>query len=569
MCACASYAFDHAMDHPGQEQHGLERMRRELQERTSEFETLLSVIPVGIGIALDRACTNIRINPAFAAMLDVPADANASKTAPPEERPTSFRVLNARGQEVADADLPMQIAAREGRTVVAEEFDIVRGDGSVLRLLEYAVPLFDAAGAPRGVVGAFVDITERREQEHRREEMIAAERAARAEAERVGRMKDEFLLTLSHELRTPLNAVLGWAQLLRARQAPDTLPDARTLDQALEVIERNALAQARLIDDLLDMSTIISGKVHLDIRRVSLIDVLDAAMDVVRPGAEAKGIRLQHTLDQHAGQVSGDAARLQQVFWNLLTNAVKFTPAGGRVHVVLERVYSHVEVSVADTGQGIPPEFLPAVFERFRQLDASTARRHGGLGLGLSIARSLVELHGGSVRVKSAGEGQGATFIVSLPLPAVELGHAATAAAQPNAWSAAAGQPDLNGLTVLLVDDQADSLDLLAHVLRERGAHTIACVSSLEALANMGREAPDILISDIGMPQMDGYALIREVRAMQGDVAQVPAIALTAYARAEDRHRALLAGYQLHLAKPVSGDELVAGVASLARQRQR
>jgi signal transduction histidine kinase len=553
---------------PDEEQDGSERMRRELQERTAEFETLLRVIPVGIGIALDRACTNIRINPAFAAMLDVPAGANASKTAPPEERPTSFKVLNARGEEVADTDLPMQVAAREGRNVVAEEFDIVRSDGSVLRLLEYAVPLFDAQGVPRGAVGSFVDITERREQERRREQMIVAERAARTEAERVGRMKDEFLLTLSHELRTPLNAVLGWAQLLRARQAAGAAPDAGTLDQALEVIERNARAQARLIDDLLDMSAIISGKVHLDIRRVSLIDVLQAAMDVVRPSADANGIRLQLTLDQQAGPVSGDAARLQQVFWNLLTNAVKFTPAGGRVHVVLERVNSHVEVSVEDTGQGIPAEFLPAVFERFRQLDASTARRHGGLGLGLSIARSLVEMHGGSVRVKSAGEGLGATFIVSLPLPALEPERADAVAAPPADWPAVAGLPALDGLTVLLVDDQPDSLDLLANVLSVRGARTIACASAHEALTQLQRDAPDILVSDIGMPEMDGYALIRELRAMRGAMARLPAIALTAYARAEDRHHALLAGYQLHLAKPVSGDELVAGIASLARLRQ-
>jgi signal transduction histidine kinase len=538
------------------------RLERELRERSAEFDTLLNLIPVGIGVALDRDCRNIRINPAFAAMLDVPADANASMTAPASERPTNFRVLNSRGQEVPDAQLPMQIAAREGRPVLAEEFDIVRSDGKVIRLLEYAVPLFDAEGRPRGAVGAFVDISERREQEQRQQRVIDAERFARSEAERLGRMKDEFLLTLSHELRTPLNAVLGWGHALRAQLEQGTPPEPGLLRQALEAIERNARAQARLIDDLLDMSGIISGKVRLEPAPLHLPDILLSALESVRPAAEARGVALQPLAIGYPARVSGDPARLQQVFWNLLTNAVKFTPAGGTVEVVLERAGAHAEVSVVDTGQGIPPEYLGEVFERFRQLDASTARRHGGLGLGLSIARSLVEMHGGSVRVRSAGAGQGATFTVVLPLSKADALDVAAPGATQDA-DAAAGATDLRGVKVLLIDDQVDALALLAHVLRERGAATIPCASAQQALAQLSQAAPDVVISDIGMPDMDGYDFMRAMRALPDERARIPAIALTAYARAEDRDLALAVGYQLHLAKPVAAEALIAAVGRL------
>lgn len=547
---------------PGDEQL---RLERELRERSAEFETLLNLIPVGIGVALDRDCRNIRINPAFAAMLDVPADANASMTAPASERPTNFRVLNSGGQEVPDAQLPMQIAAREGRPVLAEEFDVLRSDGKVIRLLEYAVPLFDAEGRPRGAVGAFVDISERHEQERRQEAVIEAERAARSEAERLGRMKDEFLLTLSHELRTPLNAVLGWGHALRAQLEQGTVPEPGLLRQALEAIERNARAQARLIDDLLDMSGIISGKVRLEPEPLHLPDILLSALESVRPAAKAKGVALLPLAIGDPARVSGDPARLQQVFWNLLTNAVKFTPAGGSVEVVLERAGAHAEVSVVDTGQGIPPEFLGEVFERFRQLDASTARRHGGLGLGLSIARSLVEMHGGTVRVRSAGVGQGATFTVVLPRSDADALDVAEPGATQDA-DAAAGAPDLRGRRVLLVDDQVDALALLAHMLRERGATAIACASAQQALVQLSQAAPDVVISDIGMPDMDGYDFMRAVRALPDERARIPAIALTAYARAEDRDLALAVGYQMHLAKPVAAEALIAAVGRLIRR---
>jgi signal transduction histidine kinase/ActR/RegA family two-component response regulator len=402
------------------------------------------------------------------------------------------------------------------------------------------------------------------------------------EAQHANRMKDEFLATVSHELRTPLNAILGWAQLLR------TDPGAPDLTHGLETIERNAKAQAELIEDLLDISRIITGKLRLDVREVDLVPVLGAAIEAVRPAADARGIRLQPVLDPHAGPVWGDPNRLQQVVWNLLSNAIKFTPRGGRVGLRLLRVDSHVEVVVADTGQGIAADFLPFVFDRFRQADASTTRRIGGLGLGLSIVKHLVELHGGRVHVESPGAGQGATFTVNLPLAPVRGGDgaggtgeatktgdplplpAATAATAP---VDAAVQARLAGLKVLVVDDDPDARDLLCRVLRGYRAEVTVAASAAEALEAIDRDRPDVLVSDIGMPGTDGYALIRQLRQREerrgadgadGAPRRIPAVALTAYARAEDRRKALLAGFQMHLPKPVEPAELTTVVASVA-----
>jgi PAS domain S-box-containing protein len=410
-----------------------------------------------------------------------------------------------------------------------------------------------------------------------RKHLLEAERAARAEAERVSLMKDEFLATLSHELRTPLNAILGWAQILRAdaRDNPE-------LDEGLAVIERNTRVQAQLIEDLLDMSRIISGKVRLDVQRVELQDVVKAAVASVRHSAEAKEIRLQVVLDPLAGPVRGDPNRLQQCVWNLLSNAIKFTPKGGRVQVGLERVNSHLEVCVVDDGEGIRPEFLPHVFERFRQADASTTRQHGGLGLGLSIVKHLVELHGGAIRAKSAGEGMGSTFCIELPLMVVhadaDAGDGGLGGGAPrqhprgspgSAGSAAAiDHPSLAGLTVLAVDDEPDARKLLKRVLEDCGARVFVAASSREGLELVRRERPDMIVSDIGMPGEDGYDFIRQVRALPPDAGgRTPAAALTAFARAEDRTRALRAGYQTHVAKPVEPTELTAVVASLATRR--
>jgi PAS domain S-box-containing protein len=392
------------------------------------------------------------------------------------------------------------------------------------------------------------------------------------DAQEVNRLKDEFLATLSHELRTPLTAVLGWTRLLATGQL-----DPATGKRALETIERNAQAQVQLIDDILDVSRIIRGKLRLNVRPAELVPVIEAAVDSVRPAAEAKGIRLQVVLDPRAGPVSGDPDRLQQVVWNLLTNAVKFTPKDGRVQVLLARVNSHLELTVSDTGQGIEEKFLPFVFDRFRQADPSTTRIHGGLGLGLAIVRHLVELHGGTVTVESRGAGQGTTFKVLLPLMIMhhsELTHGGDedgATTGANAHPTAGGRltlecpPELEHLRVLLVEDEPDARELLVAVLRQCGVDVRAVSSAAAAMFELETWQPEVLISDIEMPDEDGYTLIRRIRSLPPERGgKIPAAALTAYARAEDRMRALLSGFQLHVPKPVEPAELVAVVASLA-----
>ncbi len=411
-------------------------------------------------------------------------------------------------------------------------------------------PIFEADKSVSGIFAHGVDITEQVE--------------ARRQAEFANRLKDEFLATLSHELRTPLNAVLGWSQMLQTHR----LGESET-KKALMTIERNARAQNQLIDDLLDVSRIITGKLPLNVRAVDLSSVITAAVDAARPAAEAKNIRLQTLLDPQAGPISGDPDRLQQVVWNLLSNAVKFTPRDGRVQVRLERVNSHVEIVISDTGKGIEEEFLPHVFDRFRQSDGSMTRRHGGLGLGLAIVRQLVELHGGSVSVSSAGEEKGSTFTVTVPLLPVRTEPAGSVPrVHPAAEEIGVPQecpPELSGLRVLLVEDEADSRELLNFVLDACGARITTASSAAEALETIKREKFDVLISDIGMPEEDGFSLIGKIRELSNEEGgDVPAIALTAYARAEDRVQALRAGFQMHVAKPVEPGELLAIVANLA-----
>jgi PAS domain S-box-containing protein len=392
-------------------------------------------------------------------------------------------------------------------------------------------------------------------------EFYQATQEARSEAEAANRMKDQFLAMLSHELRTPLGAILGWARILRGGGA------AAVLDEGLEVIERNARVQVRLIEDLLDISRIISGKLRLEVQPVDLADVITEALAAVTPAAEAKGLRVVRDFVRHGGTVAGDPARLQQVVGNLLSNAVKFTPRSGTIRVVLERVNAHAEISVSDTGEGIEPEFLPFVFDRFRQADSSPRREHGGLGLGLSIVRQLVELHGGSVRAKSQGAGRGATFTVALPVIAARAIAGPAAPLEPGETPEADWQlPEraLEGIRVLVVDDESDARDLLGRILGQCGAQVRVAAAAAEALDALEDHAPHVLVSDIGMPRQDGYDLIRRVRARGKTVKEVPAVALTAFARPEDRRRALLAGYQVHVAKPVDPHELIAVVASLA-----
>jgi PAS domain S-box-containing protein len=429
-----------------------------------------------------------------------------------------------------------------------------------VRLLHYLTrPIRDKSGRVVRLCGAVHDVTERK----RHEEDL---RRARESAERANRLKDEFLATLSHELRTPLNAILGWTRMLRSKPLPP-----ETISHALEVIERNARAQTQLVEDIFDVSRIITGKLRLERRAVELADVIEAALDVVRPAAEAKGIHLQVMLEEQIGPIAGDANRLQQVVWNLLSNAVKFTPRGGEVQVRLQHGDTHADIIVKDTGTGIPASFLPHIFDRFRQAEGGFSGGHGGLGLGLAIVKHVVEAHGGTVEASSAGPDKGTTFLVRLPLPLVgvdpDLGpDAGLAAVEAVTLSSRARGAMLQDLRVLIVDDEADACDLLSQVLHHCGAEVQALDSARGALDQLDSWRPDIMLIDIGLPGMDGWDLIREVRKRSPEAGgEVPAIALTAYARTEDRIRALREGFHLHLAKPVDPDEIVNVIAALAQ----
>lgn len=715
-------AFDSMAEAIASREQAIAMLNQDLQRRINELQTLFDVIPIGIAIAQDPECRKVRVNPAFAQILNIAPDANAAYFPLPNESKPPFKVLK-QGKELSREELPLRYAAVHGVEVRDVELDIQRDDGVVFNLFGYAAPLFDEQGNSRGAIGVFLDLTERkrsetlfrfiaeasgilassldyqttldnitrlavpnladwctidvlenastvkliaihgtsdkveqvrdlicrypldandqryvlarvlrtgqpefvfeladselvasaRDDEHLRmmrslamhsylclpllahgqtvgvislvygesgrrynsTDLLLAEqlanRAALAvdnarlyhQAQEANRLKDEFLATLSHELRTPLNGILGWSQMLRQGNLNETA-SAR----ALETIERNAKAQVQLINDLLDISRIIQGKLRLDVRPVDLVPVIEAAIESVRLAADAKSVRLQSILDPAASPVSGDPDRLQQVLWNLLSNAIKFTPKRGRVQIRLERINSHVEIIISDTGKGITPQFLPYVFERFRQADSSITRAHGGLGLGLAIVRSLVEMHGGTVHVASPGEGQGSTFTVKLPIMIVHGKPSKEERVHPTAASDGSSLDtslNLDGLRILAVDDEVDARDLLVTILQAHGAAVQVAASSEEALKILEQFQPQVLISDIGMPDEDGYGLIRRVRALKPEQGgRVPALALTAYAREEDRRRSLLAGFQMHLPKPVNPDELIVVVASLA-----
>ncbi|HEY9837388.1 MAG TPA: hybrid sensor histidine kinase/response regulator, partial [Vampirovibrionales bacterium] len=387
-------------------------------------------------------------------------------------------------------------------------------------------------------------MTQRKQMEREREQLLKRERAAREDAESANRIKDEFLAVLSHELRSPLNPILGWAKLLRSRTF-----DQKTIDKALETIERNALLQTQLIEDLLDVSRILRGKLTLNVQPVNLSSVLTGALETVSLAAEAKSIHIETRFDTTASPVAGDVIRLQQVFWNLLSNAVKFTPTNGQIEVILAQVDSMAQIQVQDTGKGIAPQFLPYVFEYFRQEDGGTTRSFGGLGLGLAIVRYIVEQHGGSVMAESPGEGLGSTFTVYLPLmsvdPTPDTGDRPPVGLMEN----------LQGLRVLVVDDEPDLLELAAFTLEEAQAQVTSCATAAEALLALNHNSYDLIVCDIGMPDIDGYMFMRQVRAFSPERGgKIPAIALTAYASELDRQQALLAGFQLHLSKPIEPD---------------
>lgn len=473
-------------------------------------------------------------------------------------------ILETLGKQEPWSDLPI-VMLLQGGALSAGASQMLSSLSNVT-LLERPAPIRTVISAVQAALRARVRQYQIREQfqqirraEAERQQLLEREQAARREAERTGRIKDEFLATLSHELRTPLSAIFGWVQLLKMSPG-----DSQGVAAAIEVIDRNVRVQTQLIADLLDMSRIVSGKIRLDVQRVELSEVIRAAIEAVQPAIEAKQLRLEQVVDPQLGSVSGDFGRLQQVLWNLLTNAVKFTPKSGRIHVLAERVNSHVEVSVTDTGEGITAEFLPHLFERFTQADGSITRTHGGLGLGLSIVKNLIEMHGGSITAESPGAGLGATFTVRLPtrIAKVEeesLSHPLGSIAHPMSH---AEFDKLPGIKVLVVDDEPDARELMKRFLESSDAIPALAASASEALGLLfSRESPDVIVSDIGMPDEDGYEFMQKVRDRG---IKTPAIALTAFARSEDRVRALQAGFQAHLAKPVEPAELLATILRLS-----
>jgi PAS domain S-box-containing protein len=446
---------------------------------------------------------------------------------------------------------------RAGEMVSHYETVRQRKDGSYLSISLTVSPIRNEHGEVIGASKIARDITERTR--------LAIENARLyAEAQEANRMKDEFLAVLSHELRTPLNAIVGYSRLLRGG-----VLSGEKAARGLETLERNATWLTQIVEDVLDISRIVAGKIRLDVQTVNLPSVMQDAIATVQPAANAKGVLLQTVLDPTVGPVSGDPDRLQQVVWNLLTNAVKFTPRGGRVQVRLERVSSHVEIIVSDTGAGIHPDFLPHVFERFRQAEGGTTRKTGGLGLGLSIVRHIVEMHGGSVHAASAGEGHGATFSIQLPLMILRPEGLDARREHPRAdrREPLTQLGDLQGIRVMAIDDEEDALTLLRVVLETAGAEVETVASPLRALERIEAFRPDVLVLDLGMPEMDGFELIKRIRASSKPIVRnVPAAALTAFARSEDRTKALRSGFEMHLAKPVDPGELVASVARLVRR---
>src|SRR5262245_21515156 len=448
-----------------------------------------------------------------------------------------------------------EVLARIRRGESIEHFDTVRVTKSGQRVdVSLTVsPVRDSRGRIMGASKIARDVSDRKRAEAERAALLQAAQQAREEAEELNRSKDQFLAVLSHELRTPLNAIFGWARMLQSADM-----DEGTSRRAIEAILRNATSQVQLVEDLLDVSRIITGKMRLDVQPLDLKSVIESALDAVQPAASAKGLRIATVLDPNAGPVVGAADRLRQVVWNLLINAIKFTPREGHIQVYLRKVDSHVEIQVTDDGEGIRPEVLSYIFDRFRPGDSTTTRPHGGLGLGLALVRHLVDLHGGRVRAASDGPGRGATFVVELPI-------AIFTASQQQTQTAEAGTPPLHSVRVLLVDDDADGLDLTTVMLTNSGAQVKTAVSVAAAMGILDSWPADVLVSDIEMPGEDGYELVRRIRARErGTRTRLPALALTAYGRPEDRRRTLAAGFNLHLAKPIDPSELVLAVANLA-----
>ncbi|RCJ31321.1 hypothetical protein A6770_20185 [Nostoc minutum NIES-26] len=591
------------------------------RSKAEELAAFMQITPVALWIAHDPNCHHITANQAAYNLVRQTPGSVITATPAHSSDPLKFK-RQKNGQEISPHDLPMQRAATTGEEVT-DEMELVFEDGTIRFIYGKATPLRNDTGDVRGVIAAFVDMTDHKQAQQEREQLLARERAARKEAEAANRIKDEFLAVLSHELRSPLSPILGWTKLLQTRKF-----DEQTTQRALETIERNAKLQTQLIEDLLDVSRILQGKMVFNVSPVNLVSAIAAALETVQLAAEAKGIELRFEVrEEDAGmrgqgdtgtfslstspsgfgssdlreiaknltssphlpnstfsnlsasrrlpitassfslsseliQVAGDSSRLQQIVWNLLSNAVKFTPAGGRIEIWLERVGMKAQIQVKDNGKGITPEFLPYIFDYFRQEDSKITRKFGGLGLGLAIVQYLTELHGGTVKAESPGEGQGATFTVELPLLLDEGSIPDENPSLPLTYDSSC----LIGLKLLVVDDEAAIRELTLVILEQAGAEVTVAASAAEALAALDRCQFDVLVSDIGMPDIDGYMLINQVRRRSPEQGgKIPAIALTAYAGEIDQQQALFAGFQQHLTKPIVPSELVAAIVELVR----
>ena len=538
----------------------LREAERQVREREAWLKTVMSSIGDAV-ITTDLEGRVTLVNPVAQEMVGW-TEAEA------EGKPLTevFRIINDQTRQPSES--PVVRVLREGSSAeLSSNALLVARDERETPVDGSAAPISDERGNVIGVVLSFRDVAERKRMEKARDRLLVYEQEARREAEvarrraeEASRAKDEFLATVSHELRTPLNHMLGWITMLRSGK----LQSEKT-QKAFDTIERNVRAQGRLIDDLLDVSRIISGKLLIEPSRIEIAKVVEAAAESIGPAAEEKGVNFKTTLAPEAGMVLGDPDRLQQAIWNLLTNAVKFTPEGGHVELRLTRVNSQIEIAVIDDGPGITPDFLPHVFDRFRQKDATSARQHGGLGLGLAIVRHLAELHGGSVRAESEGEGHGTTFTITLPVAAAHATPPGKARGSSIITESYTDSPSLDGVRVLLVDDLAEARELITFALVNNGAEVRTADSAAEGLSVLREWRPDVILSDIAMPSEDGYAFIRKVRKLSEEKGgTIPAAALTAYVGSKERLKSIEAGYQAYITKPVEWSELLMIIATLA-----
>ena len=540
----------------------ISELNKELRKRISQLRAIFDIAPVGIAFAEDPKCNVITANRALAAMVGVRPDDNVSLNSSNAESVPYKHIKD--GRELTKWELPMQRAVAEKRPILDEEIDILRADGRTVSMLASASPVFDSDGNVIGCVATQVDITETKRLVAELQRKFESEKSLRREAEDANKIKDQFLATVSHELRTPLNSIAGWVAVLLQGE-----PSSETLSRGLHSIQSATKAQTRLITDLLELSRIVTGGFGIEHQPVELVPVMMSAVESLRPAAEEKKVSVEIDADPSVEAIIGDECRLEQVLLNLLHNAIKFSFDGGQIQVGLHRDGTAAVITVRDHGRGIGKGFLPFVFDTFRQEDDSIAKSFSGLGLGLAIAKRLVELHGGTIAVDSKGEGEGSTFTVRLPMKgAVLTTEASVEVVSKEERTGGKKERDgrLDGKNVLVVDDEEDSREVLKIFLEQSGASVRLAGSSADALREIEAKVPDILISDIGMPDEDGYGLIRKVRALEGPAAEIPAIAVTAFARYEDRSRALIAGFDDHIAKPIEPSVLVEIVVGLLRK---